>query len=86
MSRWLPAVGSEIYGLTLPELPEGTMPLRALMLVEVLMPDGKRMLLNLSTQDIQVWEVAGMAVWLDQSVRNQLGGGPPRYDGGSPGG
>lgn len=77
---------NSIYGLTLPELPPGTMPLRAVMLVEVLMPDGQRMLLNLSTQDIQTWEVAGMAVWLDQSVRNQLSEGRPGKNGGLGGG
>jgi hypothetical protein len=65
-------VGNEIYGLTLPELPQGTMPLRAVMIVEILTPQGVRLLLTLSTDDVQTWEAAGMAAFLDESSRTQM--------------
>jgi hypothetical protein len=73
-----------VYGLTVPALPQGAIPLHILLVVEILKEDGERMLLTLSDNDLKVWEAAGFSVWLDESVRKQLRTPHAGYDGGTP--
>jgi hypothetical protein len=74
---------AELFGMPVPDLPEGCTPMAAVVIVKVLDVDGKPgefpyNICSRITPDLSVWEALGMAEWMRLRAQDQLraiGGG-----------
>jgi hypothetical protein len=68
---------AEIFGMPIPDLPEGCTPMAAVVVVKVLDVSGQPRdfpynIVSRVTEDLSVWEALGMGEWMRLRAQDQL--------------